>query len=228
MSLIEATELAAESVRGQEQRLSLSESPSLSFPNAILDIEADEEEKIKTGTTLAISDCGTYAIAAKEGLEIYPSRPESVVTSNQDQSEEEEVDTLVRFFHLDNKLDGLDGSEHELHPSETGLKTSAPMRLSWGDRVQIVSTEAGWAKLARGYGFVRADRNQLVKGMICLYICNSFPDIFSSFLCIMLRNQLDPPSIEPVNLKHCCGCCQREGKSYETNRSVWTINLYLS
>lgn len=168
MSLIEATELAAESVRGQEQRLSLSESPSLSIPNAILDIEEDEEEKIKTGTTLAISDCGTYAIAAKEGLEIYPSRPESVILPNQEQSEEEEVDTLVRFFHLDHKIDVFDGSEHELQSSEGGLKESTPVRLRWGDRVQIVSTEAGWAKLARGYGFVRADRNQLVKGTIFL------------------------------------------------------------
>ena len=178
---------------------------------------------------MAISDCGTYAIAAKEGLEIYPSRPESVVTSNQDQSEEEEVDTLVRFFHLDNKLDGLDGSEHELHPSETGLKTSAPMRLSWGDRVQIVSTEAGWAKLARGYGFIRADRNQLVKGTKSFQPIYPFPGIFSyHWFCVVFRNQLDPPLIEPANSKHCCASFQLGGRSFDTNKSVLTINLYLS
>jgi hypothetical protein len=165
MSLIEATELAAESVRGQEQRPSLSESPNLSIPHAILDIDEEEEEKIKTGTSLAISDCGTYAIAAKEGLEIYPSRPESSALSERDKSEEEEVDTLVRFFHLDHKID-IDHAHDELHPSENEYKESSPVRLSWGDRVQIVSTEAGWAKLARGYGFVRADKNQLVKGTV--------------------------------------------------------------
>lgn len=168
MSLIEATELAAESVRGQEQRPSLSESPHLSIPHAILDIEEEEEEKIKTGTSLAISVCGTYAIAVKEGLEIYPSRPDSSAQTERDKAEEEEVDTLVRFFHLDNKIDIVDHDHEdvELQPSEIGYKESSPARLSWGDRVQIVSIEAGWAKMARGYGFVRADKNQLVKGTI--------------------------------------------------------------
>jgi hypothetical protein len=165
MSLIEATELAAESVRGQ-QRPSLSESPNLTIPHAILDIEEEEEEKIKTGTSLAISDCGTYAIAAKEGLDIYPSRPESAALSERDKSEEEEVDTLVRFFHLDHKIDIVDSEHDEFLPSGNEYKESSPVRLSWGDRVQIVSIEAGWAKLARGYGFVRADKNQLVKGTI--------------------------------------------------------------
>lgn len=164
MSLIEATELAAETVRGQEQRPSLSESPNLSIPHAILDLDEVEEEKIKTGTSLAISDCGTYAIAAKEGLEIYPCRPDSVVQADRDKLEEEEVDTLVRFFHLDHKMDIVDNGHDELQPTESEYKEASPVRLSWGDRVQIVSTEAGWAKLARGYGFVRADKNQLVKG----------------------------------------------------------------
>ena len=39
------------------------------------------------------------------------------------------------------------------------------MRLERGDRVQVVSIEGGWAKLARGYGFVHCPRgNELVKG----------------------------------------------------------------
>lgn len=188
MSLIEATELAAESVRGQDQRPSLSDSPSLSLPHAILDVEEDEEEKIKTGTSLAISDCGTYAIAAKEGLEIYPSRPETgIPVANQEKAEEEEVDTLVRFFHLDHKLDIVDDGDHELTPVDSDHREAAPARLCWGDRVQIVSTEAGWAKLARGYGFVRADKNQLVKGKSVVGVS---PDILvqdsSLSLCLVL------------------------------------------
>jgi len=186
MSLIEATELAAESVRGQEQRPSLSDSPSLSIPNAIMDIEEDEEEKIKTGTSLAISDCGTYAIAAKEGLEIYPSRPESGIPMNQQQAEEEEVDTLVRFFHLDHKIDLVDDEDHEVEASNSDNREAAPAKLCWGDRVQIVSTEAGWAKLARGYGFVRADRNQLVKGESSIFSPLMSDILFLTFIPCLL------------------------------------------
>lgn len=162
MSLIEATELASENMRSQEQR-SFSESPNI--PSAILDVEELEEEKIKAGTTLAISECGTYAVAAKDGLEIYPSRPELVVSSSQEQTGEEEVDTLVRFFHLDHRMDPTDdGSQQRQSFESNDVVEAPPARLSCGDRVQIVSTEAGWAKLARGYGFVRADKHRLVKG----------------------------------------------------------------
>lgn len=163
MSLMEATELATENVRNEDGKPSLSTSPKVAYRDKILDMEEEEEEKIKTGTSLAISDCGTYAVADKEGLEIYPSRPESDINPDQEQSEEEEVDTLVRFFHLDHKLDLVQGNEQLLHPSGVDGKLP-PARLRWGDRVQIVSTEGGWAKLARGYGFVRAGNSKLVKG----------------------------------------------------------------
>ena len=39
-----------------------------------------------------------------------------------------------------------------------------PVKLCYGDRIQVVSVDGGWAKLARGYGFVRAERNHIVKG----------------------------------------------------------------
>ena len=166
MSLIEATELAAESVRSQEQRPSLDESPHLTIPTAILDLDDEEEQKIRTGTSLAISECGTYAVAAKEGLEIYPSRPLSGMPEGDKQgAEDEEVDTLVRFFHLEHQHDIGESQTHDDdHRTELQYKESDPANLRWGDRVQIVSTEAGWAKLARGYGYVRADKNRLVKG----------------------------------------------------------------
>mmetsp|Transcript_25548 Transcript_25548/g.41944 ORF Transcript_25548/g.41944 Transcript_25548/m.41944 type:complete len:584 (-) Transcript_25548:149-1900(-) len=183
MSLIEATELAAENVQGQEHEPSLHESPMIA--PSVMDFEDDEEEKIKTGTTLAISDCGTYAVAAKDGLEIFPSRPESLHSSGHEHSEED-VDTLVRFFHMDHKLDLYNSSDNTATASNAkgtdpdgerldgGIaddkktedeprKEAPPGRLSWGDRVQIVSTQNGWAKLARGYGYVRAGHQQLVK-----------------------------------------------------------------
>lgn len=162
MSLIEATELAAENVQGQTHEPSLNESPMVT--PSVLDFDDNEAEKIKTGTSLAISDCGTYAVAAKDGLEIFPSRPEALPFSGIDHSEDD-VDTLVRFFHMDHNLDlGADGVPDDKKMEEDSRKNATPGRLSWGDRVQIVSTQNGWAKLARGYGFVRAGAQQLVKG----------------------------------------------------------------
>ena len=185
MSLIEATELAAENVQERPHEPSLHDSPMVAAPS-VLDLEDDEEEKIRTGTTLAISDCGTYAVAAKDGLEIFPSRPTESLPVGYEHSEED-VDTLVRFFHMDHKLDLNESNsiaaslsqgatsanpskeEEEGSPPERKVhisprKEAPPARLSWGDRVQIVSTQNGWAKLARGYGYVRAGAQQLVKG----------------------------------------------------------------
>jgi hypothetical protein len=65
---------------------------------------------------------------------------------------DEDVETLVRFFHMDQNAK----ASEECTPLPAA-------RLSYGDRVQIVSVNAGWAKLARGYGFIKSDKN-LVKG----------------------------------------------------------------
>lgn len=165
LSLIEATELAAEDVKNaSEQRMSLNDSPIIKSTNSMLDPDHSEEAKIKVGTTLAISDCGTYAVSARAGLDIYPSRPSSNSPTVNEESEQD-VDTLVRFFHMDHKLDLDNNGEFSGNRSGGGSNNAQPpLRLSCGDRVQIVSTEGGWAKLARGYGFVRADGSQLVKG----------------------------------------------------------------
>ena len=157
LSLIEATELATENVQGQEHEPSLQDSPMIN--PSVLDLEVDEEEKIKTGTSLAISDCGTYAVAAKDGLQIFPNRPESLV-----QHSEEDVDTLVRFYNKENSAGLSLGRDKETGEGGLPRKVDPPGKLSWGDRVQIVSTQKGWAKMARGYGYVRAGAQQLVKG----------------------------------------------------------------
>jgi len=149
MSLIEATELATQNVQGQDHEPSLHDSPMIK--PSVIDLEVEEEEKIKTGTSLAISDCGTYAVAAKDGLEIFPNRPESLV-----QHSEEDVDALVRFYNTDSTGNGNVNDDKKTADDELPRKEAPPGRLSWGDRVQIVSTQNGWAKMARGYGYVRA------------------------------------------------------------------------
>lgn len=166
LSLIEATELAAQDARkdggvspksdggGDDLSQQGDDLHSMIPPtNSILDAEDIEEEKIKVSTSIAVGVAGTYAVAERKGLDIFPSRPprtEMGPTGN-----DEDVDTLVRFFHMDHQKedDGTAAEGVDPHP-----------RLSFGDRVQVVSLEDGWAKLARGYGFVRAGRNQLVKG----------------------------------------------------------------
>lgn len=118
--------------------------------------EQDEEEKIKMSTSLAVGVAGTYAVAVKEGLDIFPNRP---VMSTMDVSQstgQEDVESLVRVYQVDHSKD-----------FEDSTKRKDPLKLCYGDRVQVVALGAGWARLSRGYGFVRTDGNQLVKGKQC-------------------------------------------------------------
>ena len=157
LSLMEATELASE----------MTQSPSKidSWLDTGVEEDADdqtvdEDKKIKLSTSWTIGECGTYIVAAKDGLQILLSRPtksSGVDTDkeNKDTPSEDDVNALVRFFHLDQKVEA---SSEEFDPIDRILK--------YGDRVQIVSFDDGWAKLARGYGFVRANARELVKGEI--------------------------------------------------------------
>jgi len=118
----------------------------------------DEEHKIRVGTRLEGGPCGTYAVAVKSGLLVYP--------------------TL--FEHtLPDVLDGVQHKE-EPHPAPSQKKnkdiqknenavvgkSNQPLRrLNYGDRVQVVSMDTrGWVKLARRYGYIRLENDkQLVK-----------------------------------------------------------------
>lgn len=129
--------------------------------------EDEEEEKIKMSTSLAVGVAGTYAVAAKLGLQIFPSRPSSKGSVAESALQEEDVESMVRVYHLDqansSREDDHDVEETKLTPEKVRFRKD-PLKLSYGDRVQVVSVDRGWAKLARGYGFVRAEMNQLVKG----------------------------------------------------------------
>mmetsp|Transcript_38675 Transcript_38675/g.57514 ORF Transcript_38675/g.57514 Transcript_38675/m.57514 type:complete len:612 (-) Transcript_38675:212-2047(-) len=175
LSLMDATEVATQQ---QTQNRTMDVSPLKTMSKSIAeDEDEDEEEKIRVGTSLAISECGTYVVGSKEGLLVYPSRPMSSPTSfgrsrrkrGSKTPSEDDVDTMVRFFHLDNKTD-LPKSSSAEDANGTGTTSNddvgtlaPPIQLRRGDRVQIVTFEDGWAKLARGYGFVKADEGQLLK-----------------------------------------------------------------
>jgi hypothetical protein len=137
--------------------------PALHSMGSMLDVEEDEEEdeeeeKIKISTTLALGVAGTYAVAEREGLEIFPERPSPVGKI----VDSEDVESMVKVYHLDRKAT-LDEEEEDNTASPAKARED-PLRLCYGDRVQVVTIDGGWAKLARGYGYVRAERNTLVKG----------------------------------------------------------------
>jgi hypothetical protein len=150
LSLIQATELAS-----QDARLKYTDSPrsELQTRGSMLDEDEEEEERIQWSTSLAVGKAGTYAVALPEGLLIYPSRPSHHNDVIPD------VESLVRVYHH--------------RDDETVGGPVKQKQLSYGDRIQVVSVEGGWAKLARGYGFVRAEKNHLVKGMNDLH-CSAF------------------------------------------------------
>jgi hypothetical protein len=167
LSLIEATELATADVHQAyhaKSEDSVEEAPPtpevrpehkamIQSMHSLDEEERNEEEKIHLATSLSVGVGGTYAVAAKGGLAMYPQRPskhtpmEHQNASHATNGAEDDVDDLVDDFHKSQK-----------EPKE-GTHV-----LDYGDRVQIVAIDKdGWAKLARGYGYVRADRNQIIK-----------------------------------------------------------------
>lgn len=127
----------------------------------VVDEDDNEEEKIKISTSIAVGSAGTYAVAAKDGLELCTTLPTTTTatsTYNNDQNssnnDSDDVQTLVSGYRKESSKDEEDPS----------VSPHSPVILKYGDRVQVVSVHGGWAKLGRGYGFVRTDRNQLVKG----------------------------------------------------------------
>ena len=188
LSLIEATELATEDATKSEASPRSHKNDVHDYNTAtadqanphhspgeenavtlVVDSEDLEEERIKLGTSMAVSVAGTYALTDPKGLPIFPTRPsraqaeDAFRRDNSQQTSDEDVDKLVRYFHLDQKMD-VDSTEDEL--KENRQKEQPPAQLSCGDRVQVVAIEGGWAKLARGYGYVHADDNKLVKGTL--------------------------------------------------------------
>jgi hypothetical protein len=124
LSLIEATELATEDATSKSEASPKLEGLHDDFPNnlhmptddhsvsAVVDADDLEEERIRLGTSMAVSVAGTYAVTDPKGLSIYPSRPSKAQTDDAFRKDnschtsgDEDVDKLVRYFHLDQKMD---------------------------------------------------------------------------------------------------------------------------
>jgi hypothetical protein len=139
----------------------------------VADQDQQEEEKIKMSTSLAVGVAGTYAVSVKQGLDILPHRP-PVTTRSMDASSsngQDDVESLVRVYQVDQHSKDFEENSTQQNSSSTSTnKRKDPLKLCYGDRVQVVALGGGWARLSRGYGFVRADDNQLVKGMSYVFI----------------------------------------------------------
>jgi hypothetical protein len=186
LSLMEATELASEQVKpsGSPRAASLSSRNAAEHRpattvlpmNSMVDVEDDEEEKIKVSTSIAVSAAGTYAVAHKEGLQLHPTRPtdsnsRALADFSNSSGHDEDVDTIVQS--LDRHKGKTPSPTKVRSPKSSADNFESGLSLSYGDRVQVVALEGGWAKLARGYGYVRVDKNQLVKGTsVCSGRCS--------------------------------------------------------
>jgi hypothetical protein len=216
LSLIQATELASKDARQKYTEsprrsgdsdeaiaataVNIGSGPSipdLQSRGSILDFDDEEEERIKISTSLAVGKAGTYAVAVKEGLQIHPSRPINSQNVSEAAMQEEDVETLVRVYHLDQANSSREDDEDTKnsnrldHNSQTTISEKLrnkkdPLKLCYGDRIQVVSVDGGWAKLARGYGFVRAEKNHLVKGRSDSSLTELPNQIFVFFLKICL------------------------------------------
>lgn len=149
MSLMHATELASTTAEDHHNLLKQTLSD---------DEGEDEDEKIARITEIAAGACGTYAVASKKGLQIIPRIPKPFNkkqrrhnTKKGDQSNYVDWES-----HVDNIIERNSGIRAviSIEDEDDNHKYKDEVHLRFGDRVQVVTIVDGWAKLARGYGFV--------------------------------------------------------------------------
>ena len=173
LSLIDATQLASgdrQSILEEPICPGIETMPSTDATSGgvMSKLEADEEEenqRAQFATSVSAGIAGTYAVAVQEGLQIFPKRPPTLTRSSSVMTDED-VDSLVHKVKQDQN--SLKGAPDSIERSSSASDDTEMAHLVCGDRIQVVSVEQGWAKLARGYGFVRADKNQIVKVMNAL------------------------------------------------------------
>jgi hypothetical protein len=141
-------------------------------PESLDTDEQDEMEKIKWSTSIVTGVCGTYAVACRQGLIILPHRPDTSVDpmeGTQRQSSnpwDNEVNSFIQSASSTDSRTVKDRGQNKT----SNRNLIEQMKLSYGDRVQVVSMMEGCAKLARGYGFIECKNStDLVKGKILFH-----------------------------------------------------------
>jgi len=188
LSLMEAIEFADEnalrsssiSTKNVENDEKVAFITSNTFPQDFPSSDSQEEseiDKISLSTSIIAGACGTYAVACKQGLTIIEEGMETDLDhhrGNQRQTsnpwDNEINDYLQRVSSNDltpENGDKRSRGRKKVKPKLNGDESMSQMNqmnLCFGDRVQVVSIADGWAKLARGYGFIKCNNaTDLVK-----------------------------------------------------------------
>jgi len=127
---------------------STSESEDRPMNSKVLpDALSKEEDKVNS--------CGSYIVKALEGLQVIPIKPTDTPLNDANENMKD-IDSLVSTFYVD--------YGQLLESEETDKYFLPPDLLQYGDTVQVIWIDKdGWAKLARGYGYVQAGNGDLVK-----------------------------------------------------------------
>jgi len=104
--------------------------------------DTDDGEKVVTGIEALSSTCGTYAVSDKNGISILKKEPILL---------REKWSRNGRTICLKNSNAATDNDGGDCE------------RLQYGTRIQVVDIQDGYAKLARGRGYVRAASSRIVK-----------------------------------------------------------------
>ena len=101
-----------------------------------------------------LGTCGTYIVTGGDGLAVLPEHPNASPRSTSAGDERPQRTESGKPSYSSSS-----SSSSECQP------LNGPLRLSSGQTVQVsYIDEKGVAVLARGYGYIVADKEQLVKG----------------------------------------------------------------
>eukprot|EP00559_Dactyliosolen_fragilissimus_P007259 CAMPEP_0184865462 /NCGR_PEP_ID=MMETSP0580-20130426/18204_1 /TAXON_ID=1118495 /ORGANISM="Dactyliosolen fragilissimus" /LENGTH=410 /DNA_ID=CAMNT_0027364681 /DNA_START=358 /DNA_END=1587 /DNA_ORIENTATION=+ len=174
LSLMEAANLMSEDQgRFLPDVENSGESDEVVLPKQLSYDSDTEVEKMKLVTSLASGSCGTYAVTSEEGLPIVLSPPsrssvDEKIPLTRQSSIRWETDMNDIFDKVKSSLSVSSSSPKKVQNTSTDKEKEnyipSNMILRRGDRIQVVTIKNGWAKLARGYGYVACkDQSDLVK-----------------------------------------------------------------
>jgi len=157
LSLMEATDKVTKVGRDAAKHLcNIVEASSM-------DEEREEQAHVEVATFLLSGACGTYMVTCKDGLEIATNKPCSKPqksSANKENSIVKEVRNMLQDF----SPEASTFSKKRLSKSWPNKNKKKISHVNYGDLIQVVAIEDGWAMLARRTGYVPAqDASRLVK-----------------------------------------------------------------
>jgi len=126
-----------------------------------VDENKNEELNVMLGTFFESVTCGTYVVKCRKGLKVFLRKPKFPIKNTNDNSclsSQQDSEYLLDENNTTNNR--ILGSFSIPWNSKSKKRLT---KLNFGDNVQVISIEDGWAMLARRKGFVSTENTQLVK-----------------------------------------------------------------